>query len=300
MREIPAGYSRLENSARVPAAGARLVGPADPAETLSVTLRVRRRPDAPPLPGPEELAAPPPGQRRFLSREDFAARYGAAPADLAAVADFARGQGLTVIESNAARRSVIASGTVEQMSRAFAVDLGRYETPTHAYRGREGHLHLPANLSNVVEAVFGLDNRQMARPLHARVSSPALGINPLTPPQVAKLYDFPSSQAATGQTIGLLEFGGGYRLSDIQKFFNGLGLKTPNLTAVGVDGATNAPGINSDEDTEVALDIDVAGAVAPGANVTVYFAPWTEKGWVDAVTTAVHDAVNRPSVLSIS
>jgi Pro-kumamolisin, activation domain len=300
MREIPAGYSRLESSARVPAAGARLVGAADPAETLSVTLRVRRRPDAPPLPGPEELAATPQGQRHFLSREEFAASYGAAPADLERVADFARSQGLTVIETNVARRTVVAAGTVEQMSRAFAVELGRYETPTQVYRGREGHLHLPADLANVVEGVFGLDNRRMARPLHARVSSPALSINPLTPPQVAKLYDFPTSPDATGQTIGLLEFGGGYRPSDIQAFFAGLALTAPGLTDVGVDGATNAPGIDANADTEVALDIDLAGAVAHGAKIAVYFAPWSEQGWVDVVTTAVHDAVNRPSVLSIS
>jgi kumamolisin len=50
-----------------------------------------------------------------------------------------------------------------------------------------------------------------------------------------------------------------------------------------------APGQDS-PDTEVMLDIEVAGAVAPGASIVVYFSNFTEQGWVDAVTTAVHDS----------
>jgi hypothetical protein len=72
------------------------------------------------------------------------------------------------------------------------------------------------------------------------------------------------------------------------------------VTAVGVDGVTNSPGIDFNSDVEVALDIDVAGSSAPGASIAVYFAPWSEQGWVDVVTTAVHDNVNKPSVISIS
>ena len=48
------------------------------------------------------------------------------------------------------------------------------------------------------------------------------------------------------------------------------------------------------------LDIEVAGAVAPGARIVVYFAPNTDQGFHDAVTSAVHDTVNKPSVISIS
>jgi subtilase family serine protease len=283
-----------------------MVGPADPKEVLSVSIRVRRRPDAPALPDANRLAAPV-GARTFLSREDFAARYGAAQEDLDRVAEFARSHGLAVVESSIPRRTVVVSGTVEQMSRAFAVKLSRYESSTQKYRGREGYVHMPADLVGVVEGVFGLDNRRMAKPLFRRSASSAKSKRgrkkihpvPLTPPQVAGLYDFPPPpQNLSGQTVGLLEFGGGYQLSDIQAFFQQLNLSTPTITNVGVDGATNAPG--SDADTEVALDIDVAGAVAPGAKIAVYFAPWTEQGWVDVVTTAIHDATNKPSALSIS
>src|SRR5205807_6173292 len=49
-----------------------------------------------------------------------------------------------------------------------------------------------------------------------------------------------------------------------------------------------------------ALDIEVAGAVAPGASIAVYFAPNTDQGFLDALTTAIHDTTNNPSVISIS
>ena len=315
MAKIPTGYRRIQSSERRPAPGARLVGPADPHEMLTVTVSVRRRPDAPPLTDAAELAATPSGERRFLSREEFAEHYGASPADLDRVADFGRSHGLSVLETSVPKRTVLLSGTVEQMGRAFAVDLGRYESKDETYRGREGHVHIPDDLADIVEGVFGLDNRQMARPLFrvapeaARAAAmgraeelaegaPMQATVPLTPPQVAALYNFPTTPNAAGQTIGLFEFGGGYKLADIQAFFNWLKLPMPAITSIGVDGATNSPG--NPADVEVDLDIDVAGAAAPGAKIAVYFAPWTEQGWLDIVATAVHDAKNSPSVLSIS
>ena len=67
-----------------------------------------------------------------------------------------------------------------------------------------------------------------------------------------------------------------------------------------VDGAVNQPGQDPNgADGEVLLDIEVAGGVAPGAAQVVYFAPNTDQGFVDAVTTAVH-ATPTPAVVSIS
>jgi kumamolisin len=118
------------------------------------------------------------------------------------------------------------------------------------------------------------------------------------------LYNFPLDANATGQTIGLLEFGGGYDPTDIEQYFLNEGLATPTLTTVLVDGASNSPG-SDDESGEVAMDIEVSGAVAQGANIAVYFAPFTEQGWVDIVTTAIYGTGlpsdwAPPSVISIS
>ena len=68
-----------------------------------------------------------------------------------------------------------------------------------------------------------------------------------------------------------------------------------------MDGATNSPtGDPSGPDGEVELDIEVAGAVAPSAHIAMYFAPNTDQGFLDALTTAVHDTKLQPAVVSIS
>jgi kumamolisin len=233
-----------------------------------------------------------------LSREDFVRIYGAAETNLDAVAEFARSHGLQERERSIARRTIVLSGTVSQASHAFGTELWRYEHGEESYRGREGAIHVPAHLADIVEGVFGLDNRRMARQV-ATAAGPAQATVPLTPPQVSQLYGFPGGDGA-GQTIGLVEFPpSGYTHSDMKSFFSGLGLSTPTITAVPPSG--NTPGQNAGQDTEVALDIDVAGSVAPGARIAVYFAPsFDEQGWVDVITKAIHDAVNAPSVLSIS
>jgi kumamolisin len=325
---IPKDYQRLENSTRHIVPKAKRVGPADPNEVISITITVRRRPGAPALPDQEHWATTPPGERRYVTAEEFTAQYGAAPADLDLVAEFAARHGLNVVEKNAAQRTVIVSGKVAHLNEAFAVELGRYEVEPRpegerkriggdprpikheleTYRGYEGDVHLPADVAPVVEGVFGLDNRRTAR----RAIVPLPVITPLTPPQVAELYDFPKPPHHMGkETIGLLEFSDpvaglcGYLPSDINAYFTtalgiGPGFITPTLTDIGVNGATNSPG--GPGDAEVALDIEVSGSVAQGAHIAVYFTTWDENGWVLAVKRAVHPHPGepRPSVLSIS
>jgi kumamolisin len=114
------------------------------------------------------------------------------------------------------------------------------------------------------------------------------------------LYQFPPKASAAGQTIGIIELGGGYRTADLTAYFKALGQKTPNVSAVLVDGGKNSPSNANSADGEVMLDIEVAAAVAPGANIVVYFAPNTDQGFIDAIATAIHDTKNKPSVISIS
>jgi kumamolisin len=103
-----------------------------------------------------------------------------------------------------------------------------------------------------------------------------------------------------GQCIGLIELGGGFTPSDTTAAFQAMGLPAPTVVAVSVDGGTNTPSPDDGADGEVALDIQVAGGAAPDARLAVYFAPNTDAGFVDAITSAVHDASNKPSVISIS
>jgi kumamolisin len=121
-----------------------------------------------------------------------------------------------------------------------------------------------------------------------------------SPIQVGQLYQFPQGVTASNQTIGIIELGGGFRQADIAAYFESLGLKAPTVTAVPVGDGKNNPGDPNSADGEVMLDIEVAGAVAPGARIVVYFAPNTDQGFVDAIATAIHDTKYKPSVISIS
>jgi kumamolisin len=121
-----------------------------------------------------------------------------------------------------------------------------------------------------------------------------------TPPQVGAFYGYPSASGA-GQCIALIELGGGYRPTDLSTYFSGLDVSAPSITAVSVDHATNSPTGDADgPDGEVMLDIEVAGSIAPQARIAVYFSPNTDAGFLDAITTAIHDTTHNPSVISIS
>jgi len=181
-----------------------------------------------------------------------------------------------------------------------------HHRPEGSYRGRTGHIHVPEDLAPIIEGVFGLDDRPQARP-HVRffddkgkVIRPRAGGTSYTPPQVAQLYNFPTGTNGSGQCIAIIELGGGYRTADLRAYFGRLGIPVPRVTSVSVDGGHNRPLVDPNADGEVMLDIEVAGAVAPGATIAVYFAPNTDAGFLDAVTTAIHDTRNKPSVISIS
>src|SRR5581483_3869624 len=111
---VPLGYRAVPNSEKAPAAGAHKVGPADPKEKISVSIRLRPRTDAQGV-DVQGIAAAPHGERKHLSREEFAQRLGAQQSDMDAVTAFAKSHGLKVDETSAARRTVRLSGTVEQM-----------------------------------------------------------------------------------------------------------------------------------------------------------------------------------------
>lgn len=297
----------IPGSTQTALVGAVALGPVDPDQVIEITVRLRAAPERN-TPDLQALAADqPPASRRYLSREAYSLQHGASHADIVTVETFARQHGMAIISSNAAQRRLVLSGTAASMEQAFGVQLQDYEFPDGTYRGREGELHVPPELAGVVEGVFGLDDRPVATPKLQRLepdglvqTAAAATGTAFTPPQLAKLYNFPPGLDGTGQCIGIIELGGGSRPRDLKAYFQELGLPLPVVKTISVDHAKNRPTTADSADGEVMLDIEVAGAIAPKAVIAVYFAPNSERGFLDAITAAVHDKVNRPSVLSIS
>lgn len=274
------------------------VGDAHAEDEIEVTVYLR---PAASLDWVDEEARRPPAERRTLSREQLASGYGARAEDIAAVRSFAQQHKLGVSDVDQARRSVSLRGTVTAMAEAFGVsELGEFRHPTlGAYRARRGPLTVPSALGGVITGVFGIDERPQARP-HFRLLAKPLAQAPYTPVEVASAYRFPTGVTGAGETVAIIELGGGYRSSELSDYFNGLGLPAPSVTAVGIDGGANSPGTDKNADSEVMLDVEVVGAVAPGAKIVIYFSSSSDRGFLDAVSSAVHDTTNKPSVISIS
>ena len=189
------------------------------------------------------------------------------------------------------------------MSQAFSVFLERYSHQGISFRARTGSVNIPEELSNVILSVDGLDERPVAKPkfrLRPEVMPHAAMNISYTPQQIARMYSFPSGPDSdgSGQSIAIIELGGGFRQSDLNQYF---GANGPVVTAVAVNQGHNAPtGDANGPDGEVMLDIEVAGAIAPKSQIAVYFTANTNKGFIDAINAAVHDKVRKPSVISIS
>ncbi len=292
-------YVKVPGSERQPMQGATQSGSLDPNEIMQVTVMLR-----PHSGGQAEPLANLVASGQHISREEYAARYGADPADVQTVLTFASHFGLAMSSVNLAARSVTLSGKCSDFAKAFQVKLESYQRPGGSYRGRTGAVNVPQELHGVVVSVHGLDNRPQAK-AHFRLANStrasAAAATSYTPLQVAKAYSYPTNVNGSGETIGIIELGGGYNQSDLDNYFSGLGIATPTVVAVSVDGAQNSPtGDTSGPDTEVGLDIEVCGAIAPRAKIAVYFAPNTDAGFLDGINQAVTDTVNKPSVISIS
>ena len=291
---------RLPGSDRAPLASATPAGELDTSERAELTLVLRRRAEL----GADVITGP-----TVLSSAELAERYGADPADIDLVSQTLTGRGLEITAVTPASRRIKVAATLGELASAFGVTLQQVRSTgpggqvvTHRYR--EGALYIPAALDGVVLAVLGLDTRPQFR-AHFRAtgtgSAAAAQGTSYSPNQVADLYGFPADTTGAGQTIAVIELGGGFSTSDLDTYFGGLGIAVPSISAVGVDGASNAPGSDpTGADVEVNLDIDVIGAVAPGATQVVYFAPNNgDQGFVDAISDAAQ-ASPAPIAISIS
>jgi kumamolisin len=241
---------------------------------------------------------------RNLSHAEYRRRHGTQEEVLERVRAVARKHGLIVTYEDAGAHLMKLRGTYEQAIAAFQPEhLAIYEAEDgKRYVGRTGHLTLPTEIAGDVVAVMGFDQRPVAKPHFRRKHKKAPAATSYLPSQVAAKYQFPTGLDGSGETIGIIELGGGYTDAEIAAYFTSAGVdRTGTLLSVGVDGATNTPSGGADgPDGEVQLDIEVTGSIAPAANIVVYFGPNQGSGFSDVISAAINDQTNKPSVISIS
>jgi len=289
----------LRGSDRRPLTGGRVIGPVDPAERIEVSVVTRSRSSSARAARIEALGARPLNLRPHLTRARFREIYGAGMDQIGPIETFAARHNLEVLGADPARRTVELSGRIEDLGGAFGVKLERWSARDLEYRGRTGPIILPAELGPVVQGVFGLDDRPQAV---AHLRGPATIVAPpISPAEIGRLYGFPSELDGGGETIAIVNLGGRLRPAGLHACFDALGLPTPNVVAVSVDDSYDgAPEHAGGPEGDVTLEIAVAGALAPAATIVVYSAPNTDRGFLDALTTAIHDQRHRPSVVSIA
>jgi kumamolisin len=298
------GRRPLPGSAPLSRPGAaRMLGrPED--EVLDVSIRLRASTEHEPSRAvlslsAEKFGSSSLGNRRYLSRSEFREFHAASPADIESICTFAKEFSLSVTGTSGAGRSAKLRGAVSDIEKAFGTRLELYECPLGKYQGHEGELLLPTEVLPLVEGVFGLENLRQSQPFHSLGGNRFEAGSASAIEKIAAHYRFPSDLSGKGECIGILAFGGGIALSDLQRYFHKLHGTVPDLRFQGVTPA-NQPNLNSQHDRELALDIEIAGGLAPGARIVIYFATNDEKGWVDALSGAIHDDENKPSILSIS
>ena len=294
---MPDTHTPIAGSRRTPLAGAKAVGPANPNTTIEVTVKLRRKGAPPAIPDPTD--AP-------LTRDQLADQYGASTQDIDAVTSAFEKYGLKVESTDAMTRTVVLSGNIQEMEAAFDVKLYQFEHPDGDYRGRVGTINVPEGVAGIVEGVFGLDERRVAHRRRQRPAERLTGIRAAsatipaswyTPPQLAQHYNYPPGDGK-GQVLGLFEFGGGYFPSDLQTFCQLAKVPVPTIKTISVDGTpTNA---KDGAEGEVMLDVEVMAGICPAATIVVYFAKWSEQGWLSILDALINDKTNDPAVVSIS
>ncbi len=270
----------LTDSSR-PAFGTR-VGPTNPNAEISVTVMVKSKASEAEM--DQTLQKIIKGDIKPLTDDEFKAQFGADSDAMNRVLKFAKDNGLTVQKTDDRSGQVVLKGSVADLSKAFQVKIEDYKENGEINRERTGNISIPRNIATDVEGVFGLDQRKQAD-THYRKLAP--GIQPRVtmgslPNEIADAYEFPKDSLGAGQSVAILQFGGGLDKFDNQQYYAGYGLKVPNIQIVGIGGAKNSPGQIADN--EVALDSQVVGTVAPDAKQQIIFAPNSEQGFVDAIT----------------
>ncbi|WP_328685116.1 S53 family peptidase [Streptomyces sp. NBC_00343] len=231
----------------------------------------------------------------YLTKAQFAARFGRTDAEVKRVKDYLRAQGLTVGKVHSGNLLVDASGTAAQLEKAFGTKLATWKD---AKSGRAFYANataptLPTGIAGLVSDVTGLNNRAQLHHQATDTVAPRNGPGGgYTPAQLKGGYNVSGTYTGSGQKIALLEFDG-FAQSNITKYDTNYSLGSPTPTVSKVDGGSGALG---DGQVEVELDIEVLHAIAPKANVTVFEGPNSDAGEVDTYQAIVDSGIPTTSI----
>jgi subtilase family serine protease len=248
---------------------------------------------------------------QWITPDQYAARFGMAQADLDKVQNWLLQQGFSVDWVARSRNMIRFSGTVSQAERAFSTEMHYYNAEGTRHLAPSTNLQIPSALAPVVLAVRGLDDfkpkaqvvvHRDVRP-RASFTSGQTGNVYFSPGDIATAYDVtplynPGGFNGAGQSIAVVGQSA-VILSDIEAFQSAasLPIKDPTLVLVPASGA---PTIYSNDETESDLDLEWAGAMAPGADIFFVYTGDSQNsnGTFDAISYAIDQKI--ADIVSVS
>ena len=281
----------------------------DESERIQVTLALHRKEE---LPSEDTLHSTLSSEHAHLELDELEDKHGAHPDSIDEVRKFAREHGLEITSEDPGSAIVQLEGRIGDFNTAFDVKLENREDVLGEFRGHQGLIHLPKTLAEHVEGVAGLDSRKnLSTPpkdslLQYRFAPAPDKLHPYRPQEIADIYNFPKDLDGSGETIGIISLGGRISMADMDAYFRKQGLRTPRIKTVNipVPGSRGRPQrasaeLQTSHDIEATLDVQLAGAFAPGARIVLYSID-DRNHYLTAIKAAIHDKKWRPSVLSYS
>jgi len=292
----------------------------NPPVTLTMALKLRNSDEMHAL-LESTYSADSPNFRRFLTAEEFGAKFGPAPETVDLVTRHLQAAGLTVERASVALLRV--SGSMEAIEREFGVSFHTFQagstahTAAYRFRSPAGAAQISASIASEVDSIVGLDNRPRFHPMIRRPQSglPLRAVRPATaapntpnPPgewtveDFAQYYDvvplYKHGVSGDGRTIGIVTLAS-FTPSDAFAYWAALALQVDphRIKIINLDGGPGSPSDASGSD-ETTLDVEQSGGIAPGAKIIVYQAPNTDQGFLDAFARAIHD--NAADAISTS
>lgn len=236
-----------------------------------------------------------PSYRKFLTVEEFTEQFGPAQQDYDTLRQWAEKNGFTVVGTARNRMNLEVSAPVAAVESALHVSMGQYQHPTenrtYYAPDREPTVDLPFALWHIA----GLDNYSIPRAALVRrslavKSAATTGSCPeqsFCGSDMRAAYYAGSSLTGTGQSVGLLEYGG-TDLADLQTYYSNIG-QTNNvpITLLSTDGTPASCTYPDCDDTEQTLDMTQALGMAPGMASLVMYVGSTDVAIFNAMATAV-------------
>ncbi|WP_329454957.1 S53 family peptidase [Streptomyces sp. NBC_01497] len=231
----------------------------------------------------------------YLTKAQFASRFGRTTAEVAQVKDYLKSQGLTVGTVHSGNLLIDAKGTAAQLQKAFGTTLSTYKDAStgRAFYANDSTPTVPAAVASLVSDVAGLNNHAVLHHAAPAKVTPRSGPGGgYTPAQIKGGYNVSGTYTGSGQKVALLEFDG-FQQSNITSYDSHYGLGSAAPTVKKVSGGSGALG---DGQVEVELDIEVLNAVAPKAAVTVFEGPNSDAGEVDTYQAIVDSGIPTTSI----